>query len=86
MMKHILSIIAIVSAFLCCSISMQAKNQVQTPDFDFPKEASEKAAADLNKALKTNDASLLIDALVRYGIAESIISPDNLPAIINKME
>ena len=86
MMKHILSIIAIVSAFLCCSISMQAENKVQTPDFDFPKEASEIAAADLNKALKTNDASLLIDALVRYGIAESIISPDNLPAIINKME
>ena len=69
MMKHILSMIAIVSAFLCCSISMQAKNQVQTPNFDFPKKTSEKAAADLNKALKTNDASLLIDALVRYGIA-----------------
>ncbi|MGM9870111.1 MAG: MG2 domain-containing protein [Sodaliphilus sp.] len=86
MLKHTLSIIAIVLSIVCHPFSIMAENRVQTPDFDFPKEVSAKATADLDKALKAGDGILLIDALVRYGIAESVISPDNLTAIVTKME
>ncbi|HAO64205.1 MAG TPA: hypothetical protein DCQ91_09735, partial [Porphyromonadaceae bacterium] len=62
--------------------SLFANQKVETPDFDFPKEVSEKATADLAAALKVNNGEQMIDALVRYGIAEGNISQENLPAII----
>ena len=77
-------IIALVMAIF--PFSLFANQKVETPDFDFPKEVSEKATADLAAALKANNGEQMIDALVRYGIAEGNISQENLPAIINKIE
>ena len=85
MLKNAISLFLAMLAMVV-PFQVGANSRVVTPDFDFPKETSEKASADLNEALKTNDAPLLIDALVRYGIAEASISPENLPAIVSKME
>ena len=77
-------IIALVMAIF--PFSLFANQKVETPDFDFPKEVSEKATADLAAALKVNNGEQMIDALVRYGIAEGNVSQENMPAIIGKIE
>ena len=55
-------------------------------DFNFPQDVSKQALADLNTALKTGDGQQTVDALVRYSIAQSGISQDNMPEIIKKIE
>ena len=55
-------------------------------DFNFPQDVSKQALDDLNKALKTGDGQQTVDALVRYSIAQSGISQDNMPDIIKKIE
>ena len=55
-------------------------------DFNFPKDVSTNALADLDKALKSGDGQLTVDALVRYSIAQSGISQDNMPDIIDQLE
>ena len=77
-------IIALVMAIF--PFSLFANQKVETPDFDFPKEVSKKATADLAAALKANNGEQMIDALVRYGIAEGNVSQENMPAIIDKIE
>ena len=78
-------IIALVMAIFPFSL-LFANQKVETPDFDFPKEVSKKATADLAAALKANNGEQMIDALVRYGIAEGNVSQENMPAIIDKIE
>ena len=55
-------------------------------DFNYPQDVSRQALDDLNAALKTGDGQQTVDALVRYSIAKSGISQDNMPGIINKIE
>ncbi len=55
-------------------------------DFNFPQDVSKKALTDLDKALKWGNGELTVDALVRYGIAQSGISQDNMPDIIDRIE
>jgi hypothetical protein len=55
-------------------------------DFNFPQDVSKEALTDLDKALKAGDGELTVDALVRYSIAQSGISQDNMPDIINRLE
>ena len=64
-------IIALVMAIF--PFSLFANQKVETPDFDFPKEVSEKATADLAAALKANNGEQMIDALVRYGDRKSVV-------------
>lgn len=55
-------------------------------DFNFPQDVSKDALADLQSALKTHDGELTVDALIRFSIAQSGISDDNLPLIIDRIE
>ncbi len=55
-------------------------------DFNFPQDVSRDALSDLNKAFKSNDGRAVADALVRYSIAQSSISPDNMGDIITHIE
>ncbi len=55
-------------------------------DFNFPQDVSKTALTDLNKALKTGDGEATVDALVRYSIAQSSISQDNMPEIIERID
>ena len=55
-------------------------------DFNFPQDVSKTALADLDKALKSGDGEQTVDALIRYSIAQSGISQDNMPDIIERIE
>ena len=55
-------------------------------DFNYPQDVSNEALADLDNALKAGDGELTVDALVRYSIAQSGISKDNMPDIVKRLE
>ena len=55
-------------------------------DFNYPQDVSKEALADLEQALKTGDGQLTVNALVRYSIAQSGISQDNMPKIVDQIE
>ena len=65
---------------------LQSSGITQEVDFNFPKTVSSNALSDLNQALKTGDGQLTVNALVRYSIAQSLITPDNMPDIVNRLE
>ena len=54
-------------------------------DFNYPQDVSKEALTDLDKALKSGDGELTVDALVRYSIAQSGISQDNMPDIVERI-
>ena len=58
----------------------------KTVDFNFPQDVSKEALSDLEKALKTGNGEQTVDALVRYSIAQSGISQDNMPEIVSRIE
>ena len=78
---HILSIVLLIMAF-----PFHSSGNNRDIDFNFPQDVSNKALADLDKALKSGDGELTIDALVRYGIAQSSLSQDNMADIITRVE
>ena len=55
-------------------------------DFNYPQDVSKEALADLEQSLKTGDGQLTVDALVRYSIAQSGISQEKMPDIVNQLE
>ena len=55
-------------------------------DFNYPQDVSKAALADLDKALEGGDGQLTVDALVRYSIAQSGISQENMADITTKLE
>ena len=55
-------------------------------DFNYPQVVSNEALAELDIALKAGDGELTVDALVRYSIAQSGISKDNMPEIVKRLE
>ena len=59
---------------------------VKPVDFNYPKDVSKEALSDLDKALKNGDGQMTVNALVRYSIAQSGISQDNMPDIVNQLE
>lgn len=67
---HILSVIVLVMV-----IPLQVLgNDEEIIDFNFPQDVSKLALDDLENALNASDGQLTIDALVRYGLAQSLIS------------
>ena len=55
-------------------------------DFNFPQDVSKNALTDLDAALKTGDGQQVVDALVRYSVAQSGISQDNMADIVTRIE
>jgi hypothetical protein len=55
-------------------------------DFNYPQDVSKTALSDLDKALASGDGQLTVDALVRYSLAQSGISQDNMADITAKLE
>lgn len=79
---HILSIVLLIMAF-----PLNSSGDNREIDFNFPQDVSKEALADLDKALKgSDDGQLLVDALVRYSIAQSGISQDNMADIVSRIE
>ena len=80
---HILSIVLLIIAF-----PLNSSGNNSEVDFNFPQDVSKKALADIDMALKDSngDGQLLVDALVRYSIAQSGISQDNMAGIVSRIE
>ena len=81
-MKRIIFSLMLLMA-LCVTTVARDKN---VPDFNYPQNVTKQAEADLQKALNSGDGQLLVDAIVRASLAQSQISRDNLPSIINRIE
>ena len=79
---HILSIVLL----LIMAFPIHSSGNNREVDFNFPQDVSKEALTDLDKALKAGDGELTIDALVRYGIAQSSISQDNMADIVSRIE
>ena len=73
-------------ALLSMAFPFHSSGNDKVIDFNFPQDVSKEALTDLNKALKSGDGQLTVDALVRYSIAQSGISQDNMPDIISRIE
>ena len=84
MKQTIIQILTIVLLIMAFPFESSGKDKVV--DFNFPQDVSKEALTDLDKALKTGDGELTVDALVRYGLAQSGISQDNMADIISRVE
>ena len=78
---HILTIVILIMAF-----PFDSSGKDKVVDFNFPQDVSKEALTDLDKALKSGDGQLTVDALVRYSLAQSGISQDNAADIITRVE
>ncbi len=76
----------IIIAAALASASVTTGASAKTPDFNYPKTVSATAETDLQSALKSNDGKKVVDAMVRYSIAQSIISSDNMAAIMSRLD
>lgn len=84
MNKFFKSLLAIAILF---SISVNAKaDKVTSPDFAYPKQVSQQAEANLNKAFKEGNGNLIVKSLIEYAVAQDMINSDSTQLIINKVE
>jgi len=83
MKRQAIHLILIVFIAMAIPFHATANNYV---DFNFPKDVSQNALNDLNKALKSGNGQQTVDALVRYSIAQSSISQDNMPEIVSRID
>lgn len=75
------ALLAILSALVCNAAQAQAK-----PDFKYPDNVKTAALADIKKAEGSGDKMLLLDAVIRYTLAESMTSTDNAPKVFDTIE
>ncbi len=81
-MTHTRFTFTIFALFISLSISaLNAK-----PDFAYPQKTSEQAIKNLEQALKKNDGEMTVQSLVQLTVAQSLISSDNLPGTISRIE
>ncbi len=81
----ICSIIRVVVLNLFLSLPMLMNADNNAPDFAYPKQVSSQAQTQLSKALADGDGQSAIDALIKYGIAQTSISSDNFPEVLAKV-
>ena len=86
-MKRIATLIITILAVATLSLAAtKSKLATTAPDFDYPQSVSKTAQTDLKAALRSGDGLKTIDALVRYSLAQSMISQDNAQSILNKVD
>ena len=84
-MRQILTLLVVtIMGLLPFSLHGAAKDKVV--DFNYPQDVSKNALADLENALKSGDGRLVVDAIVRYSIAQSGISEENMGDIVSRIE
>ena len=67
-------------------LSLFGAKEKKVVDFNYPQDVSKNALADLNRSLKGGDGKLAVDAIVRYSIAQSGISNENMPDIVSRID
>lgn len=74
--------------FLVLSMPMTlfGKSNDHHVDFNYPQDVGKIALTDLKKALASHDGETVVDALVRYSLAQSVISEENMPDIMSRID
>ncbi len=85
-MKHLIKYLFIVIIMALFPFQTRGGTKKDTVDFNYPQDVSKNALSDLDRALNSGDGRLVVDALVRYSVAQSTISPDNMASIIDRIE
>ena len=85
-MKQRFFYILFFSLLLAMAFPFDSSGSNRAVDFNYPQDVSKQALQDLDIALKSADGQLTVDALVRYSIAQSGISQDNMPDIVSRIE
>ena len=67
-MKRIFTIFTLFLMIMASPFNSMGKDK-KVIDFNYPQDVSKEALADLDKALKSGDGQLTVDALVRYSVA-----------------
>lgn len=80
-MRHLT--ISFFTLLLTIAFSINMNAERKDPDFAYPKTVSKEALADIKKAKSSPE---LIDALVRYTIAQSKITDESFPDIVAKID
>ncbi len=83
-MKRLFFILCILLATFSHTFASNTAND--KPDFRFPKTVAREAESDLKRALRQGDGEGVVDALVRYSLAWSSISTENLDDITTRIE
>lgn len=55
------------------------------PDFAFPDKVEKTASADLKAALRDGDGKAVVNAVIRLGLAKSIVNQDSLPDVLARI-
>lgn len=79
MIKKILTIV-----FLLMAVSVAGA--IDTPRFAFPRQVSDDALQQLDRALQSGDGYMVVDAMVRYSLAQSSISRQTIDSIMPRIE
>ena len=85
-MRHFLKSILLPALTALFVMWPSMARSASAPDFNFPKHVASAAEVDLKTALKTGDGQKAVDAIVRYSLAKSKISKDNLTDVVNKID
>lgn len=81
--SSIIRVVLVLNIFLSFPLFMKAKDT--EPDFAYPKEVSAQAEAQLSKALANGDGQSTVDALIKFGLAQTSISSSNFPDVVGKV-
>lgn len=60
-------------------------NNPSAPDFAFPEKVEKTAASDLKTALKAGDGKAVVNAVIRLGLAKTIVNQDSLPKVLEQI-
>lgn len=74
------------SLFFFLLVAFTFLKAADVPDFRYPKTVARDAESDLKRALKVGDGEGTVDALIRYSLAWSSISEENLQDILTRLE
>lgn len=64
------------------SFSMQAARKGTAPDFAFPLKVEASAKKDLKHAVDASDGPMIVNSLIRMGLAKGAVSSDSLPGVL----
>lgn len=71
---------ALIAALLCHSL--QAARKTSAPDFAFPQKVEASAKKDLKRAVVASDGPMIVNSLIRMGLAKGAVSSDSLPGVL----
>lgn len=76
----------IFTIFITFIFTTMAQTKNHKPDFAYPEVVSTEAQKELNTALKKGDGRGVVNSLINYAVAQTLIDKDNQPETIKRIE